>query len=109
VDWEYLKVGLGAPPFRTDAGWLMVYHAVDKANVYRLGLVLLDIDDPTKVLKQTDEPILQPETEWELKGDVNNVVFTCGAVLLGTELWVYYGAADKTIGLAKGDVREFLK
>jgi predicted GH43/DUF377 family glycosyl hydrolase len=109
VDWEYLKVGLGAPPFRTDAGWLMVYHAVDKANVYRLGLVLLDIDDPTKVLKQTDEPILQPETEWELKGDVNNVVFTCGAVLLGTELWVYYGADDKTIGLAKGDVREFLK
>ena len=109
VDWEYLKIGLGAPPFRSDAGWLMLYHAVDAANVYRLGLVLLDLGDPTRVLRQTDEPILQPETEWELKGDVNNVVFTCGAVLLGTELWVYYGGADKTIGLAKGDVREFLK
>ena len=108
VNWENLKIGLGAPPFRTKAGWLMVYHAVDEALVYRLGLVLLDLEDPTKVLKRTDKPILEPETDWELKGDVNNVVFTCGAVLLGTELWVYYGGADSMIGLAKGDIREFL-
>jgi len=109
VDWEYSKIGLGAPPFKTDAGWLIVYHAVDRKMVYRLGLALLDLKNPTKVIKRTDEPILQPEADWETQGDVSNVVFTCGAVLLGTELWVYYGGADTVIGLAKGDVGEFLR
>ena len=109
VDWEYSKIGLGAPPFKTKAGWLMIYHAVDRKMVYRLGLVLLDLEEPTKVLKRTDEPILQPEADWEVKGDVKNVVFTCGAVLLGTELWVYYGGADTVIGLAKGDVADWLR
>lgn len=108
VDWEYSKIGLGAPPFKTDAGWLMIYHAVDRKMVYRLGLVLLDLHDPTRVLRRTDEPILQPEAGWEVKGDVGHVVFTCGAVLLGSELWVYYGGADTVIGLAKGDVAAFL-
>ncbi|MCX5671769.1 MAG: hypothetical protein NTU94_10670, partial [Planctomycetota bacterium] len=109
VDWEYGKIGLGAPPFKTDAGWLMVYHAVDRKMVYRLGIALLDLKNPTKVIKRTDQPILQPEADWETRGDVSNVVFTCGAVLLGTELWVYYGGADTVIGLAKGDVSEFLR
>jgi predicted GH43/DUF377 family glycosyl hydrolase len=109
VDWEYGKIGLGAPPLRTDAGWLMVYHAVDRKMAYRLGLVLLDLKDPTRVIRRTDSPILEPEAGWEIRGDVNNVVFTCGAVLLGAELWVYYGGADTVIGLAKGDVAEFLK
>ncbi len=108
VAWEHEKIGLGAPPFRTDQGWLMIYHAVDARMVYRLGLALLDLDNPSKVLKRTDEPILEPAADWELQGDVNNVVFTCGAVLLGTELWVYYGGADTVIGLAKGDVTEWL-
>jgi predicted GH43/DUF377 family glycosyl hydrolase len=109
VDWEYTKIGIGAPPHKTDSGWLMVYHAVDRKFVYRLGLVLLDLKDPTKVLKRTNEPILEPAADWEVKGDVGNVVFTCGTILLGNELWVYYGGADTVIGLAKGDVREFLK
>ena len=69
----------------------------------------VDHKDPTKVLKRTNEPILEPAADWELKGDVGNVVFTCGTILLGNELWVYYGGADTVIGLAKGDVREFLK
>jgi len=86
----------------------MLYHAVDANMIYRLGLVLLDGENPTRVLKRTDEPILQPEAEWEVEGDVKNVVFTCGAVLLGDDLWVYYGGADTVIGLAKGNVREFL-
>jgi predicted GH43/DUF377 family glycosyl hydrolase len=108
VDWEYEKIGLGAPPFRTDRGWLMVYHAVDKRYVYRLGLVLLGLDDPTKVIKRTSAPILEPEAPWERAGDVSNVVFTCGAVLLGTDLRVYYGGADTVIGLARADVSSFL-
>ena len=109
VDWEYAKAGLGGTPFRTESGWLMTYHAVDANSVYRLGLVLLDAEDPTVVLKRTAEPILEPEADWEVQGDVNNVVFTCGGVLLGTELWVYYGGADTVIGLAKGDASEFLE
>ena len=109
IDWEYTKNGLAGTPHKTEAGWLTVYHAVDKNSIYRLGLALLDLEDPTKVLKQTDEPILSPEVGWEIEGDVNNVVFSCGSVLLGNELWVYYGGADTVIGLAKGDVSEFLR
>ena len=70
--------------------------------------MLLDLDDPSKVVKRHPEPILEPETDWELFGDVPNVVFACGAVLLGTELWVYYGGADTVVGVAKGDVSRFL-
>lgn len=109
LPWEAHKIGGGAPPIRTEAGWLEVYHGVDANSVYRLGLVLLDLEDPSKVVKRQPEPILEPETDWELFGDVPNVVFACGAVLLGAELWVYYGAADTVIGVAKGDVGEFLE
>jgi len=106
--WESKKIGGGAPPILTEQGWLMVYHGVDDALVYRLGIALLDRDDPTKVLRRQSEPILEPQTEWERVGDVPNVVFTCGALLEGDRLAVYYGAADKVIGLAVGDVRDFL-
>jgi predicted GH43/DUF377 family glycosyl hydrolase len=108
VAWEEKKIGLSGPPMRTDAGWLVVYHGVDEGHVYRQGLALLDLADPVRVLKRTDEPVLEPELPWELRGDVPNVVFSCGNLLFGTELWLYYGGADTVIGLAKGDVSEFL-
>lgn len=108
-DWEVSRIGGGSQPIETDHGWLMVYHGVDSSNCYRLGLVLLDLDDPRKVIKRDPRPCLEPEMEWELKGDVNNVCFTCGAVLLGNELWVYYGSADTVMGLAKGNIGEFLR
>ena len=108
MPWEYRKIGVGGSPIKTKAGWLIVYHAVDRDRVYRLALVLLDLDNPLKILNRSNEPILQPETPWELQGDASNIVFTCGTVLLGTELWVYYGGADTVLGLAKGDVGEFL-
>jgi predicted GH43/DUF377 family glycosyl hydrolase len=106
--WDNAKVGPGAPPIKTDAGWLNVYHGVDENRVYRLGISLLDLDDPTIVLKRQEEPILEPEMEWEKVGDVDNVVFTCGAILQGSELTVYYGGADTVIGAAKGDITKFL-
>lgn len=108
VAWEARKIGLSGPPMRTDAGWLVVYHGVDANAVYRQGLCLLDLHDPSRVLRRTDEPILEPELPWELEGHVPNVVFSCGSLLFGTELWLYYGGADTVIGLAKGDVGEFL-
>ena len=107
-EWEVTKIGGGAQPIRTENGWLIIYHGVDKDMWYRLGIALLDLEDPAKVVKRQPEWILQPEADWELKGDVANVVFSCGAVLLDRELWVYYGAADTVIGLAKGDIDDFL-
>jgi len=107
-EWEVTKIGGGAQPIRTENGWLIIYHGVDKDMWYRLGIALLDLEDPAKVVKRQPEWILQPEADWELKGDVANVVFSCGAVLLGREIWVYYGAADTVIGLAKGDIDDFL-
>ncbi|MFP4057774.1 MAG: glycosidase [Candidatus Brocadiia bacterium] len=107
-EWERAKIGAGAQPIRTDAGWVCVYHGVAEGHVYRLGIALLDLEEPSKVLRRQAEPILEPETEWERRGEVPNVVFACGAVLLGRELWVYYGGADSVIGVARGDIREFL-
>jgi predicted GH43/DUF377 family glycosyl hydrolase len=106
--WDNIKVGAGAPPIRTPQGWLNVYHGVDERHVYRLGIALHDADDPTVVLKRQEEPILQPELEWECRGDVDGAIFTCGAVLHGTRLQVYYAGADTVIGLAEGDVHTFL-
>ena len=107
-DWEATKIGAGGVPIKTEKGWLIVYHSVDRRMWYRLGIALLDLEDPTKVIARQPEWILQPEADWELVGDVNHVVFTCGLVLLGRELWVYYGSADTVIGLAKGNIDDFL-
>ncbi len=106
--WEAEKIGGGAQPIETEKGWLLVYHGVDRDLWYRLGVALLDLEDLTQVIARQPEPILEPEADWELVGDVNSVVFTCGAVLLGRELWVYYGAADTVIGLARGNIDDFL-
>jgi predicted GH43/DUF377 family glycosyl hydrolase len=106
--WDEAKVGAGAPPIRTPVGWLNVYHGVDHKHVYRLGLALHDLDDPTIVLKRQEACLLQPELEWELKGDVDGAIFTCGAILSGEVLRVYYAGADTVIGVAEADVGGFL-
>jgi predicted GH43/DUF377 family glycosyl hydrolase len=72
--------------------------------VYRLGTALLDCDDPRKVLARASEWIFAPETQYEQRGLVPNVVYTCGALLRGDELWMYYGAADTVIGLAMANI-----
>ena len=105
--WEHTKIGVGASPIKTDSGWLVLYHAVDKDYTYRLGAVLLALDKPTKVIKRTGEPVLEPQEPWE-KVNGWKVVFTGGAVLLDSELSVYYGGADLAIGRAKGSVEEVL-
>jgi predicted GH43/DUF377 family glycosyl hydrolase len=96
--WDEMKIGPGAPPFRTDKGWLHVYHGVFKTMagaVYRLGVALHDLDDPAKIVGVSDQWILQPEAPWEMSGYVPNVVFTCGAVPEddGT-VKIYWGGAD---------------
>lgn len=96
--WDEMKIGPGAPPIRTERGWLNIYHGVFSTmdgSVYRLGVALHDLDDPSLVLGVADDWILQPEDPWEVTGYVHNVVFTCGAVPEddGT-LKLYWGGAD---------------
>jgi predicted GH43/DUF377 family glycosyl hydrolase len=99
--WEDEKIGLAGPPLKTEHGWLLIYHGVSKDKVYRLGIALADLDDPGKVIARQQEPILSPELDWEINGFVPNVVFSCGQVVIGDDLYVYYGGADTSIGVAK--------
>ena len=99
-EWEAEKIGAGAPPIRTEAGWLLIYHGVDANHVYRVGAALLDLEEPSRVIARTPEPILEPEEEYERVGDVDNVVFPQGAVVKNGTLHVYYGAADKVCCLS---------
>lgn len=103
--WEKKKVGIGPPPIRTDAGWLIIYHGVDSHDVYRAGAALLDLEDPRRVIARTPEPILEPEEDFERVGVVPNVVFPEGAVVVKDELKVYYGGADRVCCLASVPIK----
>jgi predicted GH43/DUF377 family glycosyl hydrolase len=107
--WDEMKIGPGATPIRTERGWLNIYHGVFPTmdgSVYRLGVALHDLKDPSKIISVADEWILQPEDPWELVGYVHNVVFTCGAIPEddGT-VKIYWGGADTVmcVGTAKID------
>ena len=106
--WEARKIGAGPPPIKTEEGWLLIYHGVDERSVYRAGLALLDLDDPTRVIARLPEPILAPEMPYEREGDIPNVVFPTGAVVRDGVLYVYYGAADKVCALATAPVSDLL-
>ena len=109
--WDGLRVGVGAPPFRTDEGWLLIYHGAKEMGVspvYRLGLALLDLNNPRKVLSRASDWVFAPETDYEQRGLVPNVVYSCGAILRGDEVWMYYGAADTVVGLATAKVSDLL-
>lgn len=98
-DWEE-KIGGSTPPIKTSHGWFMLYHAVGKDKRYRLGAMLLDLNNPTNVLHRTPNWLIQPEQWYELEGNYRGVIFPCGNVLIKDTLFVYYGGADKYIGLA---------
>ena len=107
LGWERVKVGAGTPPIRTAEGWLVFYHGVegtgddDPERRYHAGVLLLDVDDPGKILYRSPRPVLSPESDEEKTGVVNNVVFPCGAVVSPSGLIeVYYGMGDRAIGLA---------
>ena len=106
--WEKKKVGAGPPPIKTNLGWLVIYHGVSIESIYRAGAILLDLDNPSKVLARTKEPILEPKMEFEKYGFVPNVVFPDGAVVLDGVLMVYYGGADKVCCVARVPLDEFL-
>jgi len=99
-DWEFEKIGGAAPPIKTEAGWLMLYHGVDRQKKYRVGAMLLDIHDPTVVTHRTSRPILEPEYYYENEGIYEGICFPCGNVVIDGVLFVYYGGADKYVGVA---------
>jgi len=98
--WEEKKVGIGPPPIRTNAGWIVIYHGVDSNTVYRAGAALLDLENPFRVIARTPEPILEPEEAFERVGVVPNVVFPEGAVVVKDDLKVFYGGADRVCCVA---------
>lgn len=111
--WDQMKIGPGAPPIRTDKGWLNIYHGAAQTMdgcVYRLGAALHKLDDPAQVLGVSDCWILQPEDPWEIVGYVHNVVFTCGAVPEddGT-LKLYWGGADKVMCAGTAAIDELVQ
>jgi predicted GH43/DUF377 family glycosyl hydrolase len=95
--WDSGRVGAGAAPIKTDKGWLEIYHGATKEHRYCLGAVLLDLNDPSKVLGRTIEPIMEPTAPYETTGFFGHVVFTNGHVVDGDTLTIYYGAADEHV------------
>lgn len=98
--WDSKRVGGGGAPIETEHGWLVLYHAYDFDHVYRLGVCLLDLDDPRRVISRPRDFIMEPEMTWELKGDVPTVVFSAANPVVDGAVYVYYGGADRLIGLA---------
>jgi predicted GH43/DUF377 family glycosyl hydrolase len=107
--WDGLKVGISCPPIKTPKGWLMLYHGVSWSAIYRVGAVLLDLEDPTIVRARTAVPILEPQESYEMQGIVSNVVFPCGNIVRNGKLYIYYGAADKHVGVAYVDMEILLE
>jgi beta-1,2-mannobiose phosphorylase / 1,2-beta-oligomannan phosphorylase len=108
--WEE-KIGGSTPPLRTDDGWLLIYHGVENGGngYYRVGVALLDLDDPTKVIARLPDWIMEPEHDYEIEGFYKGCVFPTGNMIVDNILYVYYGAADKYVGLATCDINELLK
>jgi len=107
--WESKRIGSGGVPIKTEQGWLLIYHAYDQAHVYSLGLCLLDLEDPTKVISRPQSSILYPREIWELRGDVPNVVFSGANVVVNDVVYVYYGGADHVVGLANARLDDLLE
>ncbi|MDB5224434.1 MAG: hypothetical protein JWO43_56 [Candidatus Adlerbacteria bacterium] len=107
--WDSVKIGIAAPPIKTDKGWLLIYHGVSKTATYRLGAVLLDLQNPSIVLSRSVDTILEPLLPYERIGIVRNAVFSCGVVLRGDNLFIYYGGADTVLGVAKMSLKKLFK
>lgn len=100
-EWEGGKIGASTPPLKTEKGWLVLYHGVDADSVYRVGSMLLDLQNPEKILGRTKDFIMEPEEYYEKIGLViPNVVFPTGNIIKDGLLYIYYGCCDTSIGLA---------
>ncbi len=106
--WDSKKIGIAGTPIRTPKGWLLIYHGVSKTATYRLGAVLLDLKNPSIVISRNVDTIFEPLEEYERVGIVRNAVFSCGNVLRGDKLFIYYGGADTVTGVATVSLKKLL-
>jgi predicted GH43/DUF377 family glycosyl hydrolase len=115
--WEGERIGAGPPPLRTPWGWLLLYHGNEylrmptNERLYRMGLAVLDIEEPWRVRYRHPDPIFEPEAAYEMEGPVGNVVFGTGLLEIGETYYLYYGAGDGVIGVAtatRGDLEVLL-
>jgi len=107
--WDEAKIGASAVPFKTDFGWLEIYHGVDRNNRYCLGAVMLDASEPWKIIARANRPILEPQADYECKGFFGNVVFSCGLLCEDNIVRIYYGAADTVICYAELSLKEIIE
>ncbi len=109
-NWDSKRIGIASPPIKTPIGWLLIYHGHSRHdNKYRLGAMLLDLDNPVRIISQLDYPILEPKESYENKGLRPGTVFACGSVVIKGKLFVYYGAADQTVAVAFISLDKLLK
>ncbi len=109
--WDGVRTGAGSVPFRVPEGWLELYHGVDSSGQYAMGALLLDAEDPTRVIGRSPEPILTPDQDYEQSGFYRNTVFSCGHIPLDDDcdrFRMYYGAADSCMAAADFDVKEIV-
>ena len=108
--WDNTVRGVGPPPIKTKEGWLVIYHAIDNQDPgrYKLGAMILDCNDPTKMLYRSLNPILEPDANYENEGFKAGIVYTCGAIVIGDRLLVYYGGADTVTCVATTSLNQFL-
>jgi predicted GH43/DUF377 family glycosyl hydrolase len=106
--WDSARIGIGACPIKTEAGWLVLYHGANEKNRYCVGAMLLDLKDPRRVIARTDEPLMEPTALYEREGFFGNVVFSNGHVVQGDTILFYYGAADNVIAGARFSIRKIL-
>jgi predicted GH43/DUF377 family glycosyl hydrolase len=108
MKWESMKIGGGAPPIKTTDGWLTIYHGKGDNSLYSLFCLLLDLNEPYKVIRRAETPLLTPTEPFEIEGFFGNVVFTNGMVEKDGNIYIYYGAADESVGLAITDIDSLL-
>lgn len=109
--WDNIMRGVGAPPIKTDHGWLVLYHAMDRRdpNKYKVGAMLLDYQNPEKILYRSSQPILEPLEKYENEGFKSGVVYVCGAVIKDETLLIYYGGADTFVAVASAPLEQFTR
>jgi beta-1,2-mannobiose phosphorylase / 1,2-beta-oligomannan phosphorylase len=107
--WDSVRIGAGAAPIKTEKGWLEIYHGANEENRYCLGALLLDLNDPSKVIARSEKPIMEPIADYEKTGFFGNVIFTNGHVVNGDAITIYYGASDEVICGAELSIAEILQ
>lgn len=106
--WNQTRIGIAGPPVKIDEGWFLIFHGVDEKNHYRLGAVLLDYNDPQKVLARQTDPIIEPELYWEIHGFVPNVIFSCATIKKEDKIYCIYAGADTFIGSAYIHIKDII-